>query len=148
MKVFLILFFIAMLGLGSYSFGEDVVQEPDQTEGSNDTSGKNESEDLIENEVFKIASPLPNQTVNEEFVFKGKARVFEANFQYELKDGETVLESDFITASEGAPGWGDFERVITVPETVDSKLILKVFVSSAKDGSEINVLEIPLKPKL
>ncbi|WP_261131967.1 Gmad2 immunoglobulin-like domain-containing protein [Bacillus sp. Marseille-Q3570] len=145
MKMFFILFFIALLGLGSYSINEDVVREPDQTDGSTDGSDEDGSEDPIENEVFKIASPLPNQTVNEEFVFKGKARVFEANFQYELRDGETVLESDFITASEGAPGWGDFERVIAVPETVDSKLILKVFVSSAKDGSEINILEIPLK---
>ncbi|MGP4078836.1 Gmad2 immunoglobulin-like domain-containing protein [Pseudalkalibacillus sp. R45] len=145
MKVFLILFFIAMLGLGSYAVNDDVIRNPDHSDGSTDASDENNSEDLIENKVFKIASPLPDQTVNEEFVFKGKARVFEANFQYELKDGETVLENDFITASEGAPGWGEFERVITVPDTIDSKLILKIFVSSAKDGSEINVLEIPLK---
>ncbi|WLD92906.1 Gmad2 immunoglobulin-like domain-containing protein [Alkalihalobacillus sp. AL-G] len=118
--------------------GESDDSDDPQSDGKTDPTN-------IENEAFKITSPLPNQKVSDSFIFKGEARVFEANFQYELLDGETVLEHGIVTASEGAPGWGSFEKDIQLSSKPEGPLVLKVFVDSPKDGSEINVLKIPLK---
>ncbi len=158
MKRLVVLILIVLLGFGTYQwFAENESPPPaseeqkdqDQKEPDEDgDTGSDEDEtvgDPVENDAFKIESPLPNETVSDEFLFKGKARVFEAAFQYELKDGDTVISSDFLMASEGAPAWGTFETMISVPKNVKDQLILKIFVESAKDGSEINILEIPLK---
>ena len=50
-------------------------------------------------------------------VVRGEARVFEATFGLRLlgSDGE-VIEETFVTASEGAPGRGDFEHTFTIDQ--------------------------------
>ena len=52
-----------------------------------------------------------------EIVLRGEATVFEANFGIRLygPDGELVAE-DFVTASEGGPGRGDWEHAFTITE--------------------------------
>lgn len=154
MKRLLVFILIILLGFGTYQWfnGEEplspVSEDQDQEKpgtGDDSDNGGDQVGEPVENDAFKIESPLPNETVKGEFLFKGKARVFEAAFQYQLKDGDTVIEEGFLMASEGAPAWGDFEETIAVPHDVSDTFVLKVFVESAQDGSEINVLEIPLK---
>ena len=73
----------------------------------------------------------------------GTANTFEANFQYELEDdtGRVVAEN-FVTATSGTGTRGTFEFDVAfdVEEGVGT---LVVFESSAKDGSRINIAEIP-----
>ncbi|MCF6138676.1 Gmad2 immunoglobulin-like domain-containing protein [Pseudalkalibacillus berkeleyi] len=148
MKRILVMVLVVMLGLGAYQMysNQDIETPVTEDQQNGDDQKKDPTPEApAENDAFKIESPRPNEMVSREFLFKGKARVFEASFQYELKDGENVIESDFLMASEGAPAWGDFEKTISVPESVSDQLVLKVFVESAKDGSEINIIEIPLK---
>ena len=74
----------------------------------------------------------------------GTANTFEANFQYELTDADgRVIAENFVTATSGTGTRGTFE--FTVPFEFDGDGTLIVFESSAKDGSRINVAEIPLR---
>lgn len=73
----------------------------------------------------------------------GKAQVFEGVFQYKLLEGEAVLmEANYQT--EGAPAWGDFTIIFRKDLINGNDAVFKLFVYSAKDGSEINILEIPI----
>lgn len=113
-----------------------------------DTTDNNDREETktVENEAFKIMAPVPNQKIHNNFILKGKARVFEATFQYKLEDDQhNILAEGFITADKGAPEWGDFEVEISLKETTGTKAMLTIFEESAKDGSPQHELFIPLK---
>lgn len=113
-----------------------------------DTTDHNEHEETtaMENEAFKIMAPVPNQTIQGNFTLKGKARVFEATFQYKLEDDQhNILAEGFITADKGAPEWGNFEVEISFKESTSTNAILTIFEESAKDGSPQHELFIPLK---
>lgn len=72
-----------------------------------------------------------------------KAQVFEGVFQYALYNGENVVkEGNYQT--EGAPAWGEFEITFDKGLVSTNTSKLELFVYSAKDGSKINTLEIPL----
>jgi spore germination protein GerM len=65
--------------------------------------------------------------------FGGVATVFEATVNWQwLRDGKVVAEG-FSTATEGAPGRGEWSAAVDVPP---GDYELKAFESSAKDGSE------------
>ena len=79
----------------------------------------------------------------------GTANTFEANFQYELTDTDgLIVDQNFVTATSGTGTRGTFDfatEAFTVP--FDGVGALIVFESSAKDGSRINLVEIPLRMK-
>ncbi|RBW71094.1 Gmad2 immunoglobulin-like domain-containing protein [Bacillus taeanensis] len=120
--------------------------EPEQEEPS---AGEKEEQEqnatVLENEAFKITSPLPNQKINGSFLVEGEARVFEANFLYRLEDGHNVLAEGFVTASEGAPGWGEFSFEINYEGATSPSAVLVIYEGSAKDGSPQHELFIPLQ---
>ncbi|HWO95049.1 MAG TPA: Gmad2 immunoglobulin-like domain-containing protein [Bacillus sp. (in: firmicutes)] len=126
-------------------------KEPNQTNtGTKDTEDHQETDQgetkAMENEAFKIFAPAPNQTIHGNFALKGEARVFEATFQYKLEDDQhNILAEGFITADKGAPEWGNFEAEISYKETTSKNAILTIFEESAKDGSPLHELFIPLK---
>ena len=77
----------------------------------------------------------------------GTANTFEATFNYELTDTDgKIVDHDFVTATSGTGTRGTFDFT-TKPYTVpfDGIGSLVVFELSAKDGSRINLVEIPLK---
>jgi germination protein M len=93
-----------------------------------------------------VESPLALDEVSSPLHAFGTSNTFEANFSYELLDAEGgVLDEDFVTATSGTGTRGRFE--FTAPYEVDepSDGTLVVFELSAKDGSRINVVEIPLR---
>lgn len=77
----------------------------------------------------------------------GRARVFENTVSYRLNDSKNkVLAEGFVTADAPDMGqYGDFKKNIYYTETSDKEGVLKVFQISAKDGSEIDAIEIPIK---
>ncbi len=96
-----------------------------------------------------VESPLPFEEVTSPLRVTGTANTFEANFQYELTDTDgRIVAEDFVTATSGTGTRGTFEFT-TDPFTVpfDGIGSLIVFESSAKDGSRINLVEIPLRMK-
>ena len=94
-----------------------------------------------------VESPLAFEDVASPLRVTGTANTFEANFQYELTDTDgRIVDESFVTATSGSGTRGTFDfttAAYTVP--FDGVGALIVFESSAKDGSRINLVEIPLR---
>ncbi len=94
-----------------------------------------------------VESPLPFEDVTSPLRVTGTANTFEATFNYELTDTDgLIVDENFVTATSGTGTRGTFEFT-TKPYTVpfDGIGALIVFELSAKDGSRINLVEIPLR---
>lgn len=96
-----------------------------------------------------VESPLPFEEVSSPLRVTGTANTFEATFNYELIDPEgKIIGKNFVTATSGTGTRGTFDFTtdpFTVPFDGVGELI--VFELSAKDGSRIHVVEIPLRMK-
>lgn len=77
----------------------------------------------------------------------GTANTFEATFQYELADTDgRVVDRGFVTATSGSGQRGTFDFTTSRYEIpFDGVGALFVFEVSAKDGSRINLVEIPVR---
>ena len=96
-------------------------------------------------ENISLDSPKANAKVSITFVVKGSARVFENQLNYRILDskGNKVLEGSVYADAKDAGQFGPYE--ITVSGlTLKEKITLEVFDYSAKDGSEIDKVVIPL----
>ncbi len=93
-----------------------------------------------------VESPTPAQTATGAVRVMGNANVFEAVFIAEIRDaGGAVLAKKIVTATSGTGTRGTFDATFpfTTPKTQMGSLV--VYEASAKDGSPINVVTIPLK---
>jgi len=94
-----------------------------------------------------VDSPLPFEKVSSPLRVTGTANTFEATFNYELTDTDgKIVDENFVTATSGTGTRGTFDfttDLYTVP--FDGIGSLVVFELSAKDGSRINLVEIPLR---
>jgi germination protein M len=89
-----------------------------------------------------VESPLPFEEVTSPLTATGTANTFEATFQYELVDADgNVVDENFVTATSGSGTRGTFELTTGA---FDEVAALRVFESSAEDGSRMNEVEIPL----
>ena len=95
-----------------------------------------------------VESVAPGDTVSSPVHLTGTANTFEAAFSVNILDaGGNMLAEQHATATSGTGTRGTFD--VTVPITVDKEQSGKVvvFKVSAKDGSKINVVEIPVTLK-
>lgn len=92
-----------------------------------------------------VESPTIGETVSSPLRVRGSANTFEATFVVELVDaGGRAVKQQGVTATSGSGTRGTFRA--TVPFRVDrpgGKLV--VYEESAKDGSRVNTVEIPLR---
>lgn len=82
------------------------------------------------------------------YIVSGEARVFEAVMNYAVEDGHDYLLENHHTVAEGAPAWSPFAIELHIPpveQPVNGTLTLELFEYSAKDGSRVNVMTIPLE---
>ncbi|SEO03581.1 Gmad2 immunoglobulin-like domain-containing protein [Paenibacillus sp. OV219] len=99
----------------------------------------------IQNNAFRnvqIAGSAGKYTVT------GEGRVFEAMMSYAVEDGHNYLLEKNYMLSEGAPAWSAFKLDLLIPANKLPKngtLMLQLFEYSAKDGSKVNILNIPLE---
>lgn len=102
---------------------------------------------VLQNVAFRIYEPAPNSEVKGQIVVRGLARVFEATIQYEFEDGHYLYDKGFVTASEGAPGWGEFEIIIDLDQVTNNTGTGTVILyeESAKDGSRLHEIYLPVK---
>lgn len=92
-----------------------------------------------------VESPTPGEVVTSPLRLAGSAMTFEATFQYEIVDnsGEIILE-DFAT-SVGETGLrGEFDFEVPFELTREGFGSVIVYEESARDGSRVNVVEIPV----
>ena len=92
-----------------------------------------------------VALPQSGMRVSSPITITGSANVFEAtvNIRVLNGDGEVIAES-FAMATCGTGCRGDFSTQIDVPIDAEQPGTVQVFEYSAKDGSMINVVEIPV----
>lgn len=97
-----------------------------------------------EDEAFiEVLTPQPDTEVGDPFTVTGCGNTFEANYLYrvELPDG-TLAAEGFGTMTCGNGCVGRFEQDITVEATGEVTLV--VLETSAEDGSEQHIVEVPL----
>lgn len=93
-----------------------------------------------------VTSPPVGAAVESGFEVTGCANAFEANYQWQLLDRDgNELAADFGTATCGTGCVGELS--FTVDYTVDQLQVgtLRVFTTSARDGSEQDINSIPLR---
>jgi len=116
-------------------------QVPNQVGTSNNAPviSNNSSANII------VDLPAKNANVSGVFVVKGKARVFENTVNYRVTDTKSniLIEGSVMAKAKDAGQFGDFSFTIS-GLTGKGQIILQVFNYSAKDGSEIDKVNIPL----
>jgi spore germination protein GerM len=93
-----------------------------------------------------VYSPRPGASVDRTFTVSGLARKFEANVVWRVKDSDgRVLAQGHTTASIGtSPVWGNYEFSVSLPSSAAGNVTLEVFEASARDGSDEDLVVIPL----
>lgn len=93
-----------------------------------------------------VRSPKPFDVVIGSFVLAGNANVFEANVSYQLTGGlgDRVFLRGYTTATCGTGCRGRFRKRIGVRRLPVGNYTLRVFEASAKDGSHLFEVQVPL----
>jgi immunoglobulin-like protein involved in spore germination len=94
---------------------------------------------------ISVAIPQAGAFVQSPITIAGSANVFEATVSIRVLDanGDVIAES-FATATCGTGCRGDFSTQVDIPIDAEQPATIQVFESSAKDGSMINTVEIPV----
>ena len=92
-----------------------------------------------------VDTPSDDATVTSPVRVEGLARTFEANVRITIfGQGGSVVADTFTTAAEGAPALSAFATDVSFTVTREQPGCLRVFETSARDGSPQNVVQIPV----
>lgn len=93
-----------------------------------------------------VATPEANEIVQKTFTVSGTARVFENVLNYRVKDekGMIIAEGYSMADAPDIGQFGPYSFSVDATKAMGTKLTLQVFSESAKDGTDINVVTIPL----
>ncbi len=106
--------------------------------------GRGDYEDM--SPAILVETPTVGATVGSPLRITGTANVFEAVFQVNIVNWDgLIIAKKTVMASSGTGTRGTFD--VTLPFSVDKAGLgaLIVYADSPKDGSQINVVEIPLQ---
>lgn len=92
-----------------------------------------------------LESPKPGEEISSPVTVSGFANVFEANVNIRIVDanGDVLVES-FTTATCGSGCWGDYSEEVAFEVTEQQEGRVEVLTYSAEDGSERDVISIPV----
>lgn len=145
----IIILAVLALGLAGYVSYLSYLQKKNltpvkTTPETNQTSIINDSTDKTNIHIF---SPKSGDTVGLPIKVLGEVRVFENTFQIRVKDGKgNILDEETVMAQNGDVGqYNLFSKDINYPAPKTSEGTIEVFDYSAKDGSEIDKIIIPVK---
>ncbi|HEX9853689.1 MAG TPA: Gmad2 immunoglobulin-like domain-containing protein [Acidimicrobiia bacterium] len=94
--------------------------------------------------AISVETPVYGGRTNDRVRVSGDAAVFEATFNYALRDGDGDLIEKGIAMSDNGVGWGTFDFTIQYDVAERQRGTLKVWAFSAKDGSRIDVRKYPV----
>lgn len=123
-----------------------VTPSPEVTVTSQSSSAPTQAQEVQGN--IRVSSPLPDEIIYLPVVIRGKARVFENQFNYRIRDANrTILtEGSASTNAADAGEFGDFTiSIASFTQPTESNGTIEVFDYSAKDGSEIDKVSIPVR---
>ena len=99
---------------------------------------------IIDSNVI-VTTPLSNNQISSPVKIEGRARVFEGTVLYRIKDvWNKVIAEGFTTANMGAPEWGFYSAEASFEMPASSKGWVEVYTQSAKDGSDQNLIRLPV----
>jgi hypothetical protein len=114
-------------------------------------NGVDSSEPLTRRDFQDVAtfivleSPKPGGEVTSPVTVTGFANVFEANVNILIRDENgDVIKETFTTATCGNGCWGDFSEAVAFEVDERQRGRIEVLTYSAEDGSEQNVVSIPV----
>ncbi|HEX6724919.1 MAG TPA: Gmad2 immunoglobulin-like domain-containing protein [Gaiella sp.] len=92
-----------------------------------------------------IESPLPGDRVRSPIRLRGTADVFEATVSIDVRDANgKLLKRTFTTATSGTGTRGTFDTELALPDRTGAVTVV-AYEASAKDGSPLHVVELPLE---
>ncbi len=92
-----------------------------------------------------VESPLPGDTARSPIRLRGTANVFEATVSIDVRDANgDLLERTFTTATSGTGTRGTFDTELALRDH-EGEVTVVAYESSAKDGSPLHVVELPLE---
>ncbi|MBT2517157.1 hypothetical protein J7E29_06900 [Streptomyces sp. ISL-90] len=96
--------------------------------------------------AISITSPAEGETVSVPFTVSGEANTFEAALTIDaVDDGGALACVRQLTATSGSGTPGTWEGTLAFPPEVnDLRVTLRAYAHSAKDGSMIDVVEVPI----
>lgn len=100
-----------------------------------------------ENANIRVNLPKSNDVVRLPITISGEARVFENQLNYRVRDtdGIILMEGLALAKSPDIGQYGPFSiRIDSLPDSVIKILTLEVFDYSAKDGTEIDTVKVPV----
>lgn len=96
--------------------------------------------------LITVEGPYPGSVVGDPFTIRGESNTFEAGIEYTVLDWDgLIIDEGFTTATGGNGIWGRFEIEVDVPDDVDGRGTIIVFETSARDGSQVNLVEYPIE---
>lgn len=139
-----------MLFIANNFFGKPInnpfaTLTPYPTIGATNNSGQSISMAPSASSNIEVLSPRGGDNVKSGFVVKGNARTFESNVTIRLSDsdGNVLIETNTLANAPDAGQFGPFEKMINFQSNSDTGT-LEVFQYSAKDGSQIDKVTIPV----
>jgi len=117
-----------------------------QCQGSQDENVEDAASDSVEKNI-KVTNPLANQQLTSPFTVEGEARVFENQVLIRVTNnqGEDLINIDTTANSPNMGEWGDFSIDIDYEFSQTKEGYVEVYSESAKDGSDENLIRIPVK---
>jgi hypothetical protein len=94
--------------------------------------------------AVSVENPLYGGSSEDSLSVTGEALVFEATFQYALTDDDGRTLEEGVAMSESGSTWAPFDFTIDYELTRSETGTLILWVSSARDGSRIDIREYPV----
>lgn len=106
-----------------------------------------EETEFPESQNLMVVSPSQGATVTSPLLVHGFGRVFEQTFGWRIRDAAGgVVDSGFAMTDARDAGWfGPFSFEVFLPAMTDQNFSLEVLSFSAKDGSEQDLVAVPLR---
>lgn len=96
--------------------------------------------------LITVEGPYPGTVVGDPFTISGESNTFEAGVEYTVVDWDgLIIDEGFTTATNGNGTWGRFDIEVDVPDGTEGRGAVIVFETSARDGSQVNLVEYPIE---
>lgn len=151
--IIIIVVFLVILGVsGVYLFLQKQVNEPaviTPTPPANvsQTPSEISPTQIPEDVNIIVTSPKPGDGVSLPMIITGQARVFENQLNYRIKDekGNVLSQGNTYANAPDAGEYGPFTITIKdLGEFMMGKITIEVFDYSAKDGSRVDKVTVPV----
>lgn len=149
-KIIIAILFVVVVILAGYaaytSMNKSAISNPPQTPTNNQVSTEvNTSTDDIAN--IHVFRPKKGDSIGLPLKVLGEVRTFENGYVIRIKDknGNILVEESGTALNGDAGQYNLFEKEINYPKPKTSEGTIEVLDYSAKDGSEIDKVVIPIK---